>query len=126
MKRLCLLLLFTGCESSDSPKSIEELRAEVQVVLSEMGTRLSQIESKSDFPNQGAALEADHLRLAYLMADLKKQHALPPTEESLASLQTKERLEEQLVRIRELEGGSEWLVSIQRPARLELERIESS
>ncbi len=121
---LSALLLFASCQSSDRPKSMGELRAEVQVVLSEMGMRLSQVESHADFMGLGAALEADHLKLAHLIGTLKEQHALPPTEESLAMLQTKERLEEQVVRIREMEGGSEWLVSIQRSARMELDRIE--
>lgn len=114
---ICLLV---GCQE----RGAEECHERICSILKVMGDRLAQVESSADFEKQTAALEADHVQLVSILGRLRKMGALLPSEEPLEMVHIKERLEEQLERVLQMEGGPDWIEALQKAALDELDRID--
>jgi len=122
MRWIAVALLLTCCESSK--ESVAEHRYATECILEEMAEHLGHVESAADFSALSPQLESDYLRLAKELAALHRLGAIAPATESTQLLQTKERIYEHLERIREMEGGVEWLRTVQRAAHTFLIDIE--
>lgn len=114
MRWIALALLLTCC---GAPKaSVADHRYALECILEEMADHLGQVETTTDFAAIKSQLEEDYLRLAKELIALDKLGVKAPATESVELLQTKERINEHLERIREMEGGVAWLRSVQRRA----------
>lgn len=123
MRWIAIALLFASCEAPKRGES--EHRFAIEAILMEMAEHLGSVESAADFSSVWSQLEADYMQLAHELAALEKLGAKAPATESVEFLQTKERIGEHLGRIREMEGGVEWLRDVQRRAHTFLIDIET-
>lgn len=114
MRWIACALLLTCCEAPQ--ESIAEHRYALECVLEEMADHLGCVETAADFASVESQLKEDYLRLAHELVALDRLEAKAPVTESLELLQTKERINEHLERIRDMQGGVEWLRTVQRPA----------
>lgn len=78
-------------------------------MIDQIGEELSGVESPEDFTVHESHLRDLHIELAKLLGELGAKSEQPPCDESIAFMMAKERLEEQLTRVRALEGGGLWL-----------------
>lgn len=120
---IVIALLLTCCEARK--ESLVERRYALELTLSALADHLGGVESSADFERAKEALAADYLDLARELIILDRLGAKAPLEQSVELLQVKERMHEHLERIREMEGGIEWLRSLQRPAHTLLVDIEA-
>lgn len=114
MRWIVFALLLTCCEA---PKeSVADHRRALARVLEEMAAHLGAVETAADWACIEPQLEQDYVRLARELVALDRLGAKAPVTESIELMQTKEGINEHLERIREMEGGIDWLRRLQRRA----------